>query len=540
MSLPASPEPNPALPTGLPTGLPPTSSETPLGGPDPSGGSPSPGSSPQAILSQLISWAVILGCTGLLMAMVFASQFLEAEPEAEGKPFLLPANFAGQFALGMKSWSRPQAQEMLTSLDTGPIPQRLVRLVILAELAEPAPPPAEDGEERTFSTGKVWDAAAVRREFDELREKISDAKYEATEAEQKLLQATEAVVRAKLADEPLPADDASLQMVVDQLGFAGKLAASWSDANRRATSQLQQQSNTKLVVVTVGFLLVALAALAGLVVLIVLVVLLAMGKLHSRWLSGSGNGYLFLEALAVWFATFVGAQLLIGLAIKLLGQGAADAEGGGGGGVWLTMLLFYVPLGISLLWLRARHPDPSRMWRELGFTTHGLLGDLGKAFTVHLAFLPVLVGAIILTVLLTSVVHGDVSSSQPFAPPKGPAHPIQEQFDGQWSTVLALFLLAAVTAPIVEEIVFRGLFYRYLRDWTGRQWIYFSIFFATVVNGFIFAAIHPQGLLGIPPLMTLAAAMSLSREWSGGLLAPMTIHAINNGVLVVLMAFMFG
>jgi membrane protease YdiL (CAAX protease family) len=40
--------------------------------------------------------------------------------------------------------------------------------------------------------------------------------------------------------------------------------------------------------------------------------------------------------------------------------------------------------------------------------------------------------------------------------------------------------------------------------------------------------------------MTLAAAMSLSREWSGGLLAPMTIHAINNGVLVMLMAFMFG
>ncbi len=497
-----------------------------------------PGNSPLAILSQSISWAVVLGCTGLLMAMVFVSQFLETEPEADAKPFLLPANFAGQFALGMESWSRPQAQEMLTSLDTGPVHQRLVRLVILAELSEPAPPPADDQGERTFSTGKVWDATAVQKEFDELREKMSDAKYEPTEAEQQLLQATEAVVRAKLADAPVPADDASLQMVVDQLGFAGKLAASWSDSNRRATSQLQQQSNTKLVVVTVGFLVAGLAALAGLVLLVVLVVLLVMGQLHSRWLSGSGYGYLFLEAFAVWFATFVGSQLLIGLAMKLLGPGEADADGGGGG-IWLTMLLFYIPLGISLLWLRMRHPEPSRMWRELGFTTHGLIGDLGKAVTVHLAFLPILVGSIVFTVVLTSLVHGDVSASQPFAPPKGPAHPIQEQFDGQWSTVLALFLLAAVTAPIVEEVVFRGLFYRYLRDLTGRQWIYLSIFFATIVNGFIFAAIHPQGLLGIPPLMTLAAAMSLSREWSGGLLAPMTIHAVNNGVLVMLMAFMF-
>lgn len=536
MSLPASSEPNPALPT-----VPPVLSETPLGGADLAGGSPAPGSSPQAILSQLISWAVVLGCTGLLMAMVFVSQFLEIEPKAESKPFLMPANFTGQFALGMKSWSPSQAQQMLDGLNTGPVHQRLVRLVVLAELAQPKSPtkPAENDErEFTVSQGRTWDAAGVLGEFAALRKKMNTAKYQPTEAETALIQATEQVVEAKLNAEPLPRDNPALRQVIDELGFAGKLAASWSDDNRRATSELQQQSNTKLLVVTVAFVLATMAALAGLILLVVLTVLLALGQLHSRWLSGSGNGYLFLEAFAVWFASFVGAQMLIGLVLRLAGLGGEDAEGGGG--VWLTMLIFYLPMGIALLWLRLRHPDPSRMWRELGFTSHGLVGDFGKALTVHLAFLPVLVGAIVMTVILTAVVHGDVSADNPFAPPQGPSHPIQEQFDGKWSTVLALFLLAAVTAPIVEEVVFRGLFYRYLRDLTGRQWIYLSIFFATIVNGFIFAAIHPQGLLGIPPLMTLAAAMSLSREWSGGLLAPMTIHAVNNGCLVMLMAFMFG
>jgi membrane protease YdiL (CAAX protease family) len=156
-----------------------------------------------------------------------------------------------------------------------------------------------------------------------------------------------------------------------------------------------------------------------------------------------------------------------------------------------------------------------------------------------LAFLPLLGLMMFLTVGLTTLVHGGAAAENPFAPPGGPSHPIQEQFDGQIGTVLLLFLLAAVTAPLVEETVFRGLMYRYLRDVTHQRSIYMSVLVATLVNGFIFASIHPQGLLGIPTLMTLAASMSLAREWSGGLIAPMAIHALNNGALVGLMSLMF-
>ena len=55
-----------------------------------------------------------------------------------------------------------------------------------------------------------------------------------------------------------------------------------------------------------------------------------------------------------------------------------------------------------------------------------------------------------------------------FAAPVGPEHPIVEQLANPTPLDLArLLFLAAVVAPICEEIVFRGVFYRHLREATG-------------------------------------------------------------------------
>ena len=45
-----------------------------------------------------------------------------------------------------------------------------------------------------------------------------------------------------------------------------------------------------------------------------------------------------------------------------------------------------------------------------------------------------------------------------------------------------------------------------------------SVAFAALVNSLIFAAIHPQGIIGIPLLTTLAVGFSLTRQWRGSLL----------------------
>jgi membrane protease YdiL (CAAX protease family) len=58
------------------------------------------------------------------------------------------------------------------------------------------------------------------------------------------------------------------------------------------------------------------------------------------------------------------------------------------------------------------------------------------------------------------------------------------------------------------------------------------------VVSFLFAVIHPQGFLAVPPLMSLALAFTLMREWRGTLLPPMIAHGINNAVATLLLFLM--
>ena len=51
----------------------------------------------------------------------------------------------------------------------------------------------------------------------------------------------------------------------------------------------------------------------------------------------------------------------------------------------------------------------------------------------------------------------------------------------------------------------------------------------------IFAAIHPQGGVGIPMLTTIALAFAALREWRGSIIAPMVCHACVNGVTVTML-----
>jgi len=116
-----------------------------------------------------------------------------------------------------------------------------------------------------------------------------------------------------------------------------------------------------------------------------------------------------------------------------------------------------------------------------------------------------------------------------------PTHPIQELVATGTPMVLAIsFFLAAVTAPITEEIAFRGALYRNLRQWAGRGGPVLAAAAATVASSVIFAAIHPQGLIFVPVLGGLAAAFCISREWTGRITPAIVAHAINNAVIVAI------
>lgn len=94
--------------------------------------------------------------------------------------------------------------------------------------------------------------------------------------------------------------------------------------------------------------------------------------------------------------------------------------------------------------------------------------------------------------------------------------------------LIAAGTMVIVIAPFVEELFFRGFFYRALRT---RH----SIAIAALVDGVIFGLIHfsfegADGLLILPPLVFLGVIFCLVYERTKSLWAVIGMHAFNNTI----------
>jgi membrane protease YdiL (CAAX protease family) len=154
----------------------------------------------------------------------------------------------------------------------------------------------------------------------------------------------------------------------------------------------------------------------------------------------------------------------------------------------------------------------------------------------YLGTLPLLfVGALLTLGLmrLAKLVIGE--GNDPLGLTSDPNHPIGGLLlTGNWWSRLQILFAASVGAPIVEETMFRGVLYRHLREATCNLSYPLSVFLSACVVSFVFAVIHPQGFLGVPPLMALAFVFCLLREWRGTLVPGMVAHGVNNGVVLLI------
>ncbi len=97
---------------------------------------------------------------------------------------------------------------------------------------------------------------------------------------------------------------------------------------------------------------------------------------------------------------------------------------------------------------------------------------------------------------------------------------------------LTVNLLMIVVLPaFAEEVLFRGVLAKIIRDWTK------SIHFAVLISAFIFAAIHLQ-FYGFLPRFLLGVAFGYLFFWSGSLWLPIAAHFTNN-FLSVMVEFLF-
>ncbi|NUN53808.1 MAG: CPBP family intramembrane metalloprotease, partial [Planctomycetaceae bacterium] len=96
--------------------------------------------------------------------------------------------------------------------------------------------------------------------------------------------------------------------------------------------------------------------------------------------------------------------------------------------------------------------------------------------------------------------------------------------DAEWLRWYTLALVLVQT-PVVEEVVFRGVLHRFLREAARGLPSAAGAAPAVLGSSLLFAVCHMQGWEAIPQLLIFGGAASLLREWRGSLVAPVALHA---------------
>lgn len=87
--------------------------------------------------------------------------------------------------------------------------------------------------------------------------------------------------------------------------------------------------------------------------------------------------------------------------------------------------------------------------------------------------------------------------------------------------------LTAVVVPAIEEVIFRGVLYRWLRRFS-------SMGVAIALSALLFGSVH--GIIHlIPALAVLGAVLAWTYERTGSLWAPIVIHGIFNAIMMLLL-----
>jgi membrane protease YdiL (CAAX protease family) len=275
------------------------------------------------------------------------------------------------------------------------------------------------------------------------------------------------------------------------------------------------------------------AVVSGLVVgatlLLIAVMMFLSGRLTGGLRPAAGHGGIYAETFALYLLLYVA----LGYALRSLPEGF--------GGLWLNLVAQGGSL-LALAWPVVRGLTWEQVRRDIGWIAGrspaleplaGLAGYLASLPLVLVAFL------VVLGLMFTQKRLG--LGGDPFTPGEGPSHPIVgvALHPNPWLWV-QMFLVACVGAPIVEETMFRGVLYRHLREATRGWGRVLGVVLSALLSGFLFAVIHPQGILGVPVLMTLGVAFALIREWRETLIPCMVVHALNNGIATLVLLAIAG
>ncbi|MCL1593599.1 MAG: CPBP family intramembrane metalloprotease [Actinomycetia bacterium] len=108
--------------------------------------------------------------------------------------------------------------------------------------------------------------------------------------------------------------------------------------------------------------------------------------------------------------------------------------------------------------------------------------------------------------------------------PDGPPEQGVAEVAAQSETIieqLAVFVAVAVGAPLIEEVIFRGMLLSALSRWMSK-WL------TIIVSAAVFAGVHlldPNAIAVIPGLFLLGVALAWAATWKGDLSLPIALHS---------------
>lgn len=471
----------------------------------------------------IVSWLVVIAITVGIIALVATTQQVVSETVGGDATSgdLLQVQLAGKMLVGQK--------ELMATVEQ--VPGTEAEIETIEE--------AIDGANRgTFEqqlacvvlTNELLGADEALEMLSDLDERVIKHDFKPSENQSILHDGVTNIVNACVDDS---FDDATLsieeeELLGEKMGWIGRLATVPAASGKTVMrEEVVSEAMTSAVIASLAFLGGVVALLAGFVLAVRTIRSWKQGEFEGRFDNREGVHNIYIETFAIWLVYFVGIQLAIEPLVDAMEFNP----------LVVSPVIMFSSL-IALVWPVIRGIPFSQVRQDIGWTSTKPLQDFFAAPVGYLATIPLVLITllVILSVSGLGMQSGDPAATEEFSRGQTVSHPIQEYVsNADGYVVLWVILSACVAAPIVEETVFRGILYRHLRDVTAHWRVTATVAFSSLVNAFIFAAIHPQGVMLIPVLGSLAVGFSLMREWRRSLYPSMIMHAIHNGLVTCLM-----
>lgn len=212
---------------------------------------------------------------------------------------------------------------------------------------------------------------------------------------------------------------------------------------------------------------------------------------------------------------------LIAFALLVLVTGAAGValESAGFGSSWTIVVATVLGWAAMSAWIAVR-------LRRAG---NGMRIDLGLRFRASDVRTGLAAG---LLALVAGIAVGAITMAVTGAFSSAAGDVLVDMVDDEDTLALVAFLvMVGIGAPIVEEILTRGLLFAALRK-RG-----LSASWTVIVTSLVFAVIHFEPVR-LPLIIAMALVLGIARSRSGSTGVAIVGHAVNNGLQVILVLFL--